>query len=144
MRERTLAILKPDCVRRKLAGKVLDRIIDAGFDIVGMKLVHLTEAQAKKFYEVHRERPFYRDLVRFMSSGQSIALVLEKENAVEAFRELIGATDPQEAAPGTIRREFAENKQENVVHGSDSPENAAKEIAFFFSEAELISNQTPE
>jgi len=144
VRERTLAILKPDCVRRKLAGKVLDRIIDAGFDIVGMKLVHLTEAQAKKFYEVHRERPFYRDLVRFMSSGQSIALVLEKENAVEAFRELIGATDPQEAAPGTIRREFAENKQENVVHGSDSPENAAKEIAFFFSEAELISNQTPE
>ncbi len=144
MRERTLAILKPDCVRRKLAGKVLDRIIDAGFDIVGMKLVHLTEAQAKKFYEVHRERPFYRDLVRFMSSGQSIALVLEKENAVAAFRELIGATDPQEAAPGTIRREFAESKQENVVHGSDSPENAAKEIAFFFSEAELISNQTPE
>jgi len=144
VRERTLAILKPDCVRRKLAGKVLDRIIDAGFDIVGMKLVHLTEAQAKKFYEVHRERPFYRDLVRFMSSGQSIALVLEKENAVAAFRELIGATDPQEAAPGTIRREFAENKQENVVHGSDSPENAAKEIAFFFSEAELISNQTPE
>lgn len=144
MRERTLAILKPDCVRRKLAGKVLDRIIDAGFDIVGMKLVHLTEAQAKKFYEVHRERPFYRDLVRFMSSGQSIALVLEKENGVAAFRELIGATDPQEAAPGTIRREFAESKQENVVHGSDSPENAAKEIAFFFSEAELISNQTPE
>lgn len=144
MKERTLAILKPDCVRRKLTGKVLDRIIEAGFEIVGMKLLHLTPAQAMEFYAVHRERPFYNDLVRFMSSGQSVALVLEKENAVAAFRELIGATDPKEAAPGTIRREFAANKQENIVHGSDSPENAKKEIAFFFSEAELIANQSPE
>ena len=144
MRERTLAILKPDCVRRKLTGKVLDRIIGAGFEIVGMKLVRLTEAQAKQFYAVHRERSFYSDLVKFISSGQSVALVLEKENAVAAFPELIGATDPKEAAPGTIRREFAENKQENIVHGSDSPENAIKEIAFFFSEAELIANQNPE
>ncbi len=144
MRERTLAILKPDCVRRKLVGKVLDRILEAGFEIVGMKLVQMTEAQAKQFYAVHRERPFYADLVRFMSSGRSVALVLEKENAVAAFRELIGATDPKEAAPGTIRREFAENKQENIVHGSDSEETAAKEIAFFFSEAELIANQLPE
>ncbi|MDZ7373244.1 MAG: nucleoside-diphosphate kinase [candidate division KSB1 bacterium] len=144
MKERTLAILKPDCVRRRLTGKVLDRILEAGFDIVGMKLVRLTEAQARQFYAVHRERPFYPDLVRFMSSGESVVLVLEKENAVAAFRELIGATDPKEAAPGTIRYAFAANKQENIVHGSDSPDNARKEIAFFFSEAELITNQQPE
>ena len=144
MKQRTLAILKPDCVRRKLAGKVLDRIIEAGFEVVGMKMVRLTVPQAKEFYAVHRERPFYNDLVAFMTSGKCVALALEKENAVEDFRKLIGATDPAEAEPGTIRREFAESKQENIVHGSDSPENAAKEIGFFFSDFELIATEASE
>ncbi len=144
MKQRTLAILKPDCVGRKLTGKVLDRIIEAGFEIEGMKMVRLTVPQAKEFYAVHRERPFYNDLVAFMTSGKCVALALAKENAVEDFRKLIGATDPKEAEPGTIRRNFAESKQENIVHGSDSPENAAKEIGFFFSDFELIANEALE
>ena len=140
MTERTLAILKPDCVKRKLAGEVLARIEKAGFRILGMKMVRLTPETGGGFYAVHRGRPFYNDLVAFMSSGVCIPVALEKENAVADFRALIGATDPKDAAPGTIRRDFAASKGENVVHGSDSPENGRLEIAFFFSEKELIQN----
>ncbi len=138
--ERTLAILKPDCVSANKMGRVLDRIENAGFKIIGMKMVRLNAATAGKFYEVHKERPFYQDLVQFMSSDRCVALVLEKDNAVADFRKLIGATDPAEAEPGTIRREFATSKQNNIVHGSDSPENARIEIGFFFSERELVEN----
>ena len=140
MVERTLGILKPDCVKRKLAGDVLSRIEKAGFRILGMKIVRLTAETGGGFYAVHKGRPFYNDLVAFMSSGKCVPLALEKENAVADFRALIGATDPKDAAPGTIRRDFASSKGENIVHGSDSPENGRIEIAFFFSESELIQN----
>ncbi len=139
--ERTLAILKPDCVAANKMGKVLDRIEAAGFRIIGMKLVKLTPEVAGKFYEVHKERGFYKELVNFMSSGPVVPLALEKENAVADFRKLIGATDPAEAAPGTIRRDFATSKQNNIVHGSDSPENGRLEVAFYFSNKELIEAQ---
>jgi len=139
--ERTLAILKPDCVAANKMGQVLDRIEAAGFRIIGMKLVKLTPAVAGKFYEVHKERGFYKELVNFMSSGPVVPLALEKENAVADFRKLIGATDPAEAAPGTIRRDFATSKQNNIVHGSDSPENGRLEVAFYFSGKELIEAQ---
>ncbi|MCS7230265.1 MAG: nucleoside-diphosphate kinase [Candidatus Kryptonium sp.] len=141
MTERTLAILKPDCVRKNLIGKVISHIEEAGFKIVAMKMLKLTTEQAKAFYYVHREKSFYNDLVNFMTSGKVVAMVLEKENAVSDFRELIGATDPKEAKEGTIRRLYADSKQENIVHGSDSIENAKFEISFFFPEAELIANE---
>ena len=141
MEERTLAILKPDCMEAGTAGKVLDRILAAGYNLVALKLIKLDAKTAGYFYLVHRERPFYHDLVEFMSSGKCIPMVLEKENAVEDFRKLIGATDPQEAEEGTIRKEFASDKQNNIVHGSDSTENAKNEISFFFSETELIRNK---
>ncbi len=139
--ERTLAILKPDCVNRNLMGKVIDRIEGAGFKIIGMKLVRLTPATAGEFYAVHKERPFYKDLVAFMSSGNAVPMVLQKTNAVADFRKLIGATDPAQADPGTVRKDFAESKQNNIVHGSDSVENAKIEIAFFFSEKELVETR---
>jgi len=139
--ERTLAILKPDCVAANKMGKVLDRIEAAGFRIIGMKLVKLTPEVAGKFYEVHKERGFYKELVAFMSSGPVVPLALEKESAVADFRKLIGATDPAEAATGTIRRDFATSKQNNIVHGSDSPENGRTEVAFYFSSKELIEAQ---
>ncbi len=139
--ERTLAILKPDCTTRNLTGKVIDRIENSGFKIVALKSVKLTQNTAGSFYAVHKERPFFADLVEFMSSAQAIPMVLEKENAVTEFRKLIGATDPAEADDGTIRKEFAESKQNNIVHGSDSVENAKIEIAFFFSEKELVESQ---
>jgi len=138
--ERTLAILKPDCLKKNVAGQVLARIESAGFKILGMKMVKLTRETAGGFYAVHRERPFFTELVNFMSSGKCLPLALEKENAVADFRTLIGATDPKEAAPGTIRKDFASSKGENIVHGSDSPENGRIEIAFFFPEKELIEN----
>ncbi len=138
--ERTLAILKPDCTSRGLMGKVIDRIEKAGFRIVGMKNVRLTAVTAGEFYAVHRERPFYGELVEFMSSAKAVPIVLEKDNAVADFRKLIGATDPAEADAGTIRKDFAESKQNNMVHGSDSPENAKIEIGFFFSDRELVEN----
>ncbi len=141
MVERTLAILKPDCVRRNLAGRTLERIEAAGFTILAMKMVRLTPQTAGGFYAVHRGRPFYDGLVEFMSSGTCIPIALEKENAVADFRTLIGATDPKDAAPGTIRRDFATSKGENIVHGSDSVENGKIEIGFFFSEKELIENR---
>ena len=130
--------MKPDCVRRNLAGEVIARIQKANFKIISLKMVRLTKETAGEFYAVHKERPFYNDLVKFMTSGACVPMVLEKENAFEEFRRFIGETDPKEATPGTIRREFAESKQENIVHGSDSPENAEREIAFFFSERELV------
>jgi len=136
--ERTLAILKPDSVEAKSTGRVLARIEAAGFTILGMKMVRLTAQTAGKFYEVHKERAFYKDLCAFMSSGPCVPIALEKSNAVADFRKLIGATDPAQAEPGTIRKDFATSKQNNIVHGSDSPGNALVEISFFFSERELV------
>lgn len=138
--EQTLAILKPDCVRKKLIGEVTRRIQEAGFEIKAMKMTRLTDATAGEFYAVHKERPFYEDLCEFMSSGPCVPLILEKENAIEDFRALIGATDPDEAEEGTIRAAFAGSIQNNIVHGSDSPENGLKEAAFFFSEQEVTAN----
>ena len=136
--ERSLAILKPDCVRKNLLGEVIARVQKAGFKILSMKQVRLTKETAGAFYAVHKGRPFYDGLVESMSSGACMPLALEKENAVADFRKLIGATDPKEAAEGTIRKLFADNKGENIVHGSDSPENGKIEVAFFFSERELV------
>jgi nucleoside-diphosphate kinase len=136
--ERTLAILKPDCVRKNLQGEVLNRIQKAGFKVLGFKQIRLTKASAGEFYAVHKGRPFYEGLVDFMTSGPCVPIALEKENAIADYRTLIGATDPKEAAEGTIRKLFADNKGENIVHGSDSPENGIREVAFFFSEAELV------
>lgn len=138
MIERTLAILKPDCVRKNLTGAVIARIEKAGFKIIGMRKTRLTKETAGAFYAVHKGRPFYDGLVEFMSSGACVPIALEKENAISDFRTLIGATDPAEAAPGTVRKDFADNKGENIVHGSDSPENGKIEVSFFFSEKELI------
>ncbi|MEW6511756.1 MAG: nucleoside-diphosphate kinase [Bacteroidota bacterium] len=140
MTERTLAILKPDCVKKQLIGQVISRIENAGFRILAMKMVRLSNETAGVFYAVHRGRPFYDGLVDFMSSGVCVPIALEKENAVADFRNLIGATDPKDADPGTIRKDFASNKGENIVHGSDSPENGNIEIAFFFSDMELVQN----
>ena len=129
----TFTMIKPDAVRANNIGNILQMINEAGFKIVAMKYTKLTNAQAGKFYEVHKERPFYGELVEFMSSGPIVAAILEKENAVEAFRTLIGATNPAEAAEGTIRKRYATSIGENAVHGSDSDENAAIEGSFFFS-----------
>ncbi|MBI3124495.1 MAG: nucleoside-diphosphate kinase [Ignavibacteriales bacterium] len=138
MSNKTLAILKPDCVRKNLIGKVVSQIQEAGFKVSGLKMVHLTGDSAKGFYEVHSERPFFNDLIAYMTSGPCVPIALEKENAVEDFRKLIGATDPTKAAEGTIRKLYAESIQENIVHGSDSDENAAKEISHFFTRKELL------
>ena len=141
MTERTLAILKPDCVRKRLIGEVVARIQKAGFKIIGLKMTRLTRTTAGEFYAVHKGRPFYDGLVEFMSSGPCVPIALEKTNAVQDFRTLIGATDPKDAAPGTIRKDFADNKGENIVHGSDSAENANIEIAYFFSTKELVESE---
>lgn len=141
MIEHTLAILKPDCVRKKLVGEVIARIEKAGFKVVALKKIRLTRETAGGFYAVHKGRAFYDGLVEFMSSGPCVPIALEKENAVADFRTLIGATDPKDAAPGTIRKLYADNKGENIVHGSDSPENAKVEINFFFASKELIEVQ---
>ncbi len=140
--ERTLTILKPDCVRKELIGEVTRRIQEAGFKVLAMKMTHLTEATAGEFYAVHKERPFYNDLCEFMSSGPCVPMILEKENAIDDFRSLIGATDPDEAEDGTIRADFAGSIQNNIVHGSDSVENGKKEAAFFFSEQEVVANKS--
>lgn len=132
----TLTMIKPEAVRNGNIGNILANISSGGFDLIAMKYLKLTRGQAEKFYEVHRERPFYKDLVEFMSSGPIVAAVLKKENAVESYRKFIGSTNPKEAAPGTIRALYGTNIQENAVHGSDSDENAIKEAAFFFSELE--------
>lgn len=136
--ERTLAILKPDCVKKNLQGEVIGRIQKAGFKILGFKMIRLTKETAGAFYAVHKGRPFYDGLVEFMSSGPCVPIALEKENAVADFRTLIGATDPKDAATGTIRKLYADNKGENIVHGSDSPVNGIIEVAFFFSGSELV------
>lgn len=135
---RTFTMLKPDAIENGYTGKIIDMIIQAGFDIKAMKYTQLSEEQAKKFYEVHSERPFYGELVEYMSSGPIVAAILEKENAVEDFRKLIGATDPAEAAEGTIRKYYAESKGRNAVHGSDSDENAEIEGKFHFAANEVF------
>lgn len=136
--ERTFAIIKPDAVERNLSGKILTKIEEAGFRIVGMKKIHLTRAQAEGFYYVHKERPFFNDLCAFMSRSPVIVMALEKENAIADWRTLMGATNPANAEPGTIRKEFAKNIEENSAHGSDAPETAAFEIPYFFSALELV------
>lgn len=139
--ERTLAILKPDCVRKELIGDVLRRIQAADFQVRAMKMVTLSKEEAEGFYAVHEDKPFFDDLTDFMSSGPCVPIVLEKENAIEDFRALIGATDPAEADEGTIRSDYAGSVQENIVHGSDSPENGQKEAAYFFAEHEIVANR---
>jgi nucleoside-diphosphate kinase len=135
---RTFTMLKPDAIENGHMGKILDMIIQSGFQIKAMKYTRLSEDQAKKFYEVHSERPFYGELVEYMTSGPIVAAILEKENAVSDFRALIGATDPAEAADGTIRKAYAESKGRNAVHGSDSDENAEIEGKFHFSAGEIF------
>lgn len=135
---RTFTMIKPDAVENGYIGKILDMITGAGFQIKAMKYTRLTEEQAKKFYEVHAERPFYGELVEYMCSGPIVAAILEKENAVADFRTLIGATDPAEAAEGTIRKYYAESKGRNAVHGSDSDENAEIEGQFHFASSEIF------
>ena len=136
--ERTLSILKPDATRRNLTGKINALFEEAGLRIVAQKRLHLTQAQAEAFYGVHRERPFFRDLVTFMTGGPVVAQVLEGEDAVALNRRVMGATNPANAEPGTVRKQFAESIEANSVHGSDSPENAAIEIAFFFAGIEIV------
>ncbi len=135
---KTFTMIKPEAVAAGNSGKIIDMIIEAGFKVKAMKLTRLSKDRAGLFYEVHKERPFYGELVDYMSGGPIVAMALEKENAVADFRKLIGATDPSEAAEGTIRKRFAKSKGENAVHGSDSDENAAIEIAFHFADSEIV------
>ena len=137
--ERTLTILKPDCVKKGLIGEVTKRIQEAGFRIVAMKMMQLTPITAGGFYAVHKERPFYRELCDFMSSGPCVPMVLEKENAVSDFRAFIGATNPAEAEEGTIRADFADSVGENIIHGSDSVENGQLESNYFFAESDIVA-----
>lgn len=136
--QRTLCIIKPDAVKKNIHGSIIQMLLDAGFNIRGMKMMRLDEERAGKFYEVHKERPFYGELVSFMTSGPVVVIALEKENAVADYRKLIGATDPAEAEEGTVRKIFADSKSENAVHGSDSEENGKIETEFFFSDKELV------
>ena len=134
----TFGIIKPDAVRAGHTGSIIQRILDSGFKIRGLKLIHMTRTQAEGFYAVHRERPFFPGLVEFMSSAPCVVMALEKEAAVKAWRDLMGATDPAKADDGTLRKQFGGSVGENAVHGSDSDENAAIEIAYFFSRLELV------
>ena len=136
--ERTLSIIKPDATRRNLTGKINARLEDAGLRIIAQRRIHITRAQAEAFYAVHKERPFFTDLVAFMTSGPTVAQVLEGDDAVARNREVMGATNPADAAAGTIRKDFAESIEANSVHGSDSAENAAIEIAFFFAGVDIV------
>ena len=136
--ERTLAIIKPDAVASGKAGKIIAHLEQDGFRVLAIKRLRLSEAQAGEFYAVHRERPFYPSLVKFMTSGPAFPLALERDNAVARLREVIGATDPAEAAPGTVRALYAESKERNAIHASDAVDTALREVAFFFAEAELI------
>ncbi len=138
--EQTLSIIKPDGVRRNLIGKILSRFEENNLRIVATKMMHMTISDAEGFYAVHRERPFFSELTQFMSSGPVVVSILEGENAVSHHREIMGATNPAEAAEGTIRRDYAESLGENTVHGSDSLENAAVEIAYFFSQTEIANS----
>ena len=139
MGNKTFAIIKPDAVKEGYTGKIYDRILQAGFAILSARLLKMTKETAESFYSVHKERPFFDDLISFMTSGPCMVLVLQKEYAVKEWRKTIGATNPEDAAHGTIRKDYASNVQENAVHGSDSDENAEKEIAFFFSDSELLN-----
>ncbi len=134
MKEKTLAIIKPDAVKAKDSGEIIDRIEQEGFDIVGLKKLHLTKKQAEEFYAVHKERPFYVELVEFMISGPVIVLALEKDDAIKSWRDLMGATDPAEAAENTLRKLYGASKGNNATHGSDSSENAKIELEFFAEE----------
>jgi nucleoside-diphosphate kinase len=136
--ERTLSIIKPDATRRNLTGQINARFEAAGLRIVAQRRIRLSRPQAEAFYAVHRERPFYRSLCEFMTSGPVVVQVLEGENAIETNREVMGATDPAKAAPGTIRKDFAESIEANSVHGSDAPETAAREVGFFFAEVDIV------
>ena len=136
--QRTFSIIKPDATRRNLTGKIVARLEDAGLRVVAQRRIQMTRAQAEGFYAVHKERPFFGSLCDFMTSGPVVIQVLEGENAVEKNREVMGATDPAKAAPGTIRAEFAESIEANSAHGSDSPENAAIEIAYFFAQVDIV------
>jgi nucleoside-diphosphate kinase len=130
--ERTLAIIKPDAVSRRLAGRILQRIEDAGFEILSMRMVRLSRAQAEGFYDVHRERPFFKSLTEFMSSGPAVVLALQAPDAIRKWRDLMGATDPAKADAGTLRKEFGASIERNATHGSDAPETAAFELGYFF------------
>jgi len=136
--QKTLAILKPDCLEKRIQGKVIQHIIDAGFEIKGMRLLVITKDSAETFYAVHKGKPFFEPLMAYITSGPVIPMVLEKENAVEDFRTLIGATNPQNAKEGTIRKMYADSVERNIVHGSDSPENAEKEINHLFKPEDLV------
>ena len=138
MNNRTFAIIKPDAVKNNYTGKIYNHILEKDFKILGAKLIKMSKRQAEGFYEIHKDKPFYEELTNFMSSGQSMVLALEKENAVSSWRKTIGATNPNDAEEGTIRKIYANSLGENAVHGSDSDENAIKEISFFFTELELI------
>jgi nucleoside-diphosphate kinase len=138
MIQRTLAIIKPDAVQRRLAGPILQRIETAGFSVRAMRRIHLSKQQAEGFYDVHRARPFFASLTEFMSSGASVVLVLEADDAIKKWRTLMGATDPAKADAGTLRKEFAESIERNATHGSDAPETAAYEIGYFFAGIDLI------
>ena len=140
MNNQTFAIIKPDAVRNGYSGKIIDRIINSDFKILGLKLIRMTKSQAEGFYEIHKDKPFFSELTDFMSSGKCVVIALKKEDAVNKWRELIGATDPAEADEGTIRKDYASSLGENAVHGADSNENAAREIGFFFSDIEIIAN----
>jgi nucleoside-diphosphate kinase len=137
--ERTLSIIKPDAVKKKLIGKIIDRFEEAGLKVVAAKMRFMTEEEGREFYAVHKERPFYRDLVGFISSGPVLVMVLEGENAIGRNREIMGATDPKKAVPGTIRADFADSIDQNAVHGSDGAETAREEINFFFKSEEIFS-----
>ena len=138
MTERTLAIIKPDAVQRRLAGRIVQRIEDEGFQIRAMRRVHLSKAEAEGFYTVHRQRPFFGSLTEFMSSGPAVVLVLEAPDAIRKWRTLMGATDPAKADAGTLRKEFAESIERNATHGSDAPDTAAYEIGYFFAGIDLV------
>jgi nucleoside-diphosphate kinase len=133
MKERTLAIIKPDAVKKRVIGRIIQRIEDEGFNIIGLKMVKLSQEEAKNFYAVHKDKPFYDSLTEFMSSGPIVVILLEGEQAVKHWREVMGATNPAEARPGTLRREFGFSIERNAVHGSDSPQTAEPEIKFFFN-----------
>lgn len=137
-KQRTFSMIKPDATARSITGKINAKFEDQGLKIIAQKRTRLSRLQAREFYAVHKERPFYEELVEYMVSGPVVAQVLEGENAVAKAREIMGATDPSKAAPGTIRKDFAENIERNSIHGSDSPENAANEIRFFFSDCEIV------
>ncbi|MAW74476.1 MAG: nucleoside-diphosphate kinase [Candidatus Marinimicrobia bacterium] len=138
MNNKTFAIIKPDAVKNNFTGKIYDHIINSNFDIIGSKLIHMSKKQAENFYLIHKDKPFYNELTDFMSSGKCMVLALQKDNAVEEWRKTIGSTNPDDADEGTIRKLYATSLGENAVHGSDSDENAKKEISFFFSDIELI------